>query len=991
MTSQFSQPVICPVLVGREKALEDLARLANEAVEQGQVVLISGEAGIGKTRLVREFLDTLRDAGSNTWQARFYEQDTSSPYSGMRRLLADVADKTPDGRALIAPFAAALGGIAPDVLDMQGFDTAPATSAIPESEERRVLDGLRRMSKALCSTHRAVLAFEDVHWADSASLVAILEIARDATPGCFIVLTLRSDEGSAALTATLADLERDRLVSEIRLNRLGLTDVDKMLAAILNSGKAARADVLHLINRLSDGNPFFVEEVTRSLLERAGGIEQLDSARLTDIEVSRSVNDAVRRRTEGLSAGAREVLSLAAVAGVRFDFPLLSELAGQDETDLLRLMKELIAAQLVVEEGGDKFVFRHALTREAIRSQLLQRERRALSKKIALALERRDGSTPAGNVEDLAWHFFEAGEWAPALKYCRAAGEHALALYAPVEALSYLTRAADAGARADEGATADVYRLRGSANEAIGNFDAARADYERAVALAEANGGGEGRWQALIDLGLLWAARDYSRSEAYYRAALSLARELGDPEALGHSLNRLGNLYSNQGDFDSAQAMSEEALATFRGTGDELGVAKTLDLLGMTCLQGMQVKESVGYYREAIEMLERLGDKRTLASALSSIQVCASTYQTSMLPPGISLAEGSEYGERGLALSRQLGWRAAEAYASWQLAFCLGPQGEYARALQNAREAERIAREIGHTQWEVGALCALGAVLIDILAVEEAEECLRKAEVLCRDMRSSAWAGQVGALLIDARLARRVNPAPEPVIDPSPDLEAGGFGARVLLASRGDLALANGDLELASSILERLEPAAIDTYGGVGLRVARLRARLLAARGDLEGSAMALREAETAAREQGNVSYQWRLNADLATVLLQAGDRVRARAVALDAHDVVESFARAVPEFNMASNFVARAAMHLPAVLRGRTGRERRDVLTAREVETARLIAGGLTNREIAGQLVLSVRTVESHAANAMAKLGFTTRAQLAAWAAEHGLLGPNA
>jgi DNA-binding CsgD family transcriptional regulator len=993
MTSRFSQPIICPLLIGREAAMDALQRLAVEAGAGGRVALISGEAGIGKSRLLTQFLEENRGSDLAAWQSRFFEKDSESPYSGISRLITGLAERHANAGTLLTPVASELCMIAPHAVSNVVGPSASAVTEnpVPETEERRIIDALRRLARSLCSAGPAILAFDDVHWADRTSLAAILDIARDATPGCLIVLTYRTDERSPALDSILAELDRERLSAEIHLARLSLADVDRMLAAILNSNTGTRADILHLVARLSGGNPFLVEEVTRSVLDRAGGIEALGSRRITEIEVPRSVNDAVRRRTEELSQGASAVLSIAAVAGVRFDFPLLSELSGTSEEQLLAILKELISAQLVVEEAEDTFAFRHALTREAIRSQLLLRERRSLSRRIALALESRYAAASAMPVEDLAWHFFEAGEWAPAFRYSREAGERALSLYAPAEALSHLTRAIEAGERVADAPLAETHRLRGSANEAIGNFEAARTDYERAASLAISPPEARTQWQALIDLGLLWASRDYTRSEPYYRSALELARQMNDPLAMGHSLNRLGNLYSNRGDFDNARQLSEEALSTFRQAGDQLGVAQTLDLLGMTCLQGMQFERSVTYYREAIELLDHLGERRTLASALSSIQVCASTYQTSMLPPALPLAEAAALGERGLAIARKLGWRSAEAYALWQLAFCLGPQGDYDNALAYGQDSLRIAREIGHTQWEVGALCALAAVYIDLLAPEQAQEYLARADGLCREMGSNAWAGQVGALKIEALLSTLLERLTARLHDPSSDVEPGGFGIRVLLAARGELAVANGDTALATSILgqlmDGLPPASPKS---MALRLERLAGLLLASSGDLTGGVETLRRAEEGARFQGNVGYQWRLNADLARLLLDMGDRDAARAAARQATEVATKIANRLPDRSLADAFLSRALTHLPAVLRGRTRGARDGLLTARETETALLIAAGLTNREIAEKLILSVRTVESHVANAMAKLGFTTRSQLAAWAAEHGRTGSN-
>ncbi len=143
---------------------------------------------------------------------------------------------------------------------------------------------------------------------------------------------------------------------------------------------------------LTEGNPFIIEELLKSLIE-AGDIfdEQGRWKRkeLRELHIPRSVRDAVQQRTAHLSESARQVLHLAAVAGRHFDFALLQELTQQDEAQLLRLIKELMAAQLVVEESAEQFAFRHALTRQAVYGQLLVRERKALHRTIAETFERR--------------------------------------------------------------------------------------------------------------------------------------------------------------------------------------------------------------------------------------------------------------------------------------------------------------------------------------------------------------------------------------------------------------------------------------------------------------------------------------------------------------------------------------------------------------------------------------------------------------------------
>jgi predicted ATPase len=208
-----------------------------------------------------------------------------------------------------------------------------------------------------------------------------------------------------------------------------------------------------------------VEEILKSLVA-AGEIFYEDGTwnrrPLNELHIPRSLYDALQQRTHELSESVRQVLRLAAIAGRRFDFALLQQLTQHDEQQLLTLMKELMAAQLVVEESEERFAFRHALTREAVYAQLLARERKKLHGTIAETMERLYASAEA-HLAELAYHFYEAGLWERALFYTQRAGEKAQRLYSLWAAIEHFTRALDAAHHLGVLPSPAIYRARGQA------------------------------------------------------------------------------------------------------------------------------------------------------------------------------------------------------------------------------------------------------------------------------------------------------------------------------------------------------------------------------------------------------------------------------------------------------------------------------------------------------------------------------------------------
>src|SRR5436305_5777162 len=243
-------------------------------------------------------------------------------------------------------------------------------------------------------------------------------------------------------------------------------------------------ELLCTLYTLTEGNPFFVEETLSSLIA-AGDIFYVQGywnrKSGSEVSIPQSVQDAVQRRTARVSEAARYVLTLAAVAGRHFDFALLQQLTKYGEHQLLLIMKELVSAQLVVEESADQFAFRHALTRQAIYSQLLTRERRMLHRTIAETMEQQSPVTPDLHLEDLAYHFYQARDWQKAVDYAQRAGEKALGLYAHRAAIGYFTWALEAADHLSlppstqvPGLRPALYRARGQAYEMLGEFEQAK-------------------------------------------------------------------------------------------------------------------------------------------------------------------------------------------------------------------------------------------------------------------------------------------------------------------------------------------------------------------------------------------------------------------------------------------------------------------------------------------------------------------------------------
>ncbi|GAC1350027.1 MAG: hypothetical protein NVSMB27_28650 [Ktedonobacteraceae bacterium] len=1004
MERAVNRPVLCPEIIGRTPEFAALGLLVEQAKgRQGHIAVIAGEAGIGKSRLVTELKTTAVAKGFLVVQGACFPTDLTYPYAPLLDLLRSLVASNPKA-SLTAAVETLARNIFPLLPELVPDQTIPPTRLEPEQEKRRLFAVLATFFLHLSAQSPVLLIIEDVHWSDDTSLDFLHYLARrSASQPLLLLVTYRHDEMQPELSSWLAQLDRERLAHEIRLVPLARNEVDTMLSAIFEERLTSfdmrrflHGELLDTLYTLTEGNPFFVEETLSSLIA-AGDIFFVQGywnrRSGSEVSIPRSVQDAVQRRTALVGKAARHVLTLAAVAGRHFDFALLQQLTQYDEHQLLLLMKELVSAQLVVEESADQFAFRHALTRQAIYSQLLTRERLMLHRTIAERMEQQSPVRPDLHLEELAYHFYQARDWQKAVDYAQRAGEKALGLYAHRAAIDYFTWVLEAADHLALSPTPALYRARGQAYDTLGEFEHAQHDYTQALDAARKLKNRTAEWQSAIDLGFLWAGRNYAQAETWFRQALTLSQALADPALHARSLNRIGNWHLNVEQPHEALRYHREALAIFQQLHDSRGIAETLDLLGMTSYLAGDLIGGTAYYQQASALFDELGNREGLTSSLATLTLRASTYHTDTLIAVASLAEVIPDAERAVKVAREIGQRSAESYALYQLGLCLGSQGEYTHALAAGQQSLHIAEEIEHRQWQTAAHTMLGGVYNGLLAHRQANDHFEQALVLAQETHSLFWTRMATGYLASVSILLHDYAQAEKLLHAaiSPDSPAETLAQRMLWCASVELALAQGEPTRALEILDRLiASAAQGDEGQSSLRVLKLRGDALVMLQRPVEAEVAFEKAQEIARTQGVRPMHWRICMALGNLYHAQRRNAEAEQAFASARTLIEELAATIADEPLRDNFLQRATALLPysrPLSPKQAAKQAFGGLTAREREVAALIAQGKFNREIADILVLSERTIETHVGNIMFKLSFTSRIQIASWAIERGLI----
>ena len=502
-------------------------------------------------------------------------------------------------------------------------------------------------------------------------------------------------------------------------------------------------------------------------------------------------------------------------------------------------------------------------------------------------------------------------------------------------------------------------------------------------------------WQSMMAIGFQWTGHDYERAGVWFRQALALAEALNDLTLRARSLNRLGNWLVNTGHIQEALDAHSEALALFEAQADRQGMAETLELLGLTLFfLGDTAGAVKDFYGRAIELYRSLEDRQSLCSilAMRALDIAPETIETTYSALR-TREEGVRDVEEALLLARQMNSLSSQAFAEVAASYMLSSFGVLGSAFAHAYEALRIANSIEHQEWMAATHGSLGLLYLLLLEPARAVDCLEAAVANAQTSGSTIQLKVLTPLLAVAYIHRREFSRAEAALEAIllRDQQPTNFFERQAARIWGELALAQGEAARALALAEYLLASAPgDARPQPIPHLLALKGEALLALKRLDEAAQAFEEARLGAQQRQAPSIQWRIQRSLGQVYRSLGREDQAQREFAAARHLIRELAATIEDTALQERFLQAALDQFPKekpLPPREAARQAFGGLTPREREVATLIAQGKTSREVADLLVVSERTAEVHVSNILGKLGFTSRAQIAAWAVEKGLM----
>jgi DNA-binding CsgD family transcriptional regulator len=967
--------VSSPVLVGRSGPLATLeTALAEAARGRPPTVIVGGEAGVGKSRLVGEFAERSRGGGARVLIGGCLELGAESlPFAPFTAVLRElVRDLGAAGVAALLP-----GGSGRELARLLPEFGTPAGPDEAGEARARLFEQMLQMLEHLAEAGPVVLVIEDMHWADQSTrdLLAFLIRNQGSLDGVLIVVTYRSDDlhRTHPLRPLLAELDRIDWVTRMDLGRLSRQDTGRLVAQL--TGREPAYDVLAAVYRRAEGNPLFTEALV-------GNAE-------TDSGLPESLHDLLMAGLRRLPEETQEVVRVASAGGERIGHGLLTAVTGLDGAALSRALRPAVAANVLRAES-DCYVFRHALVREAVHDELLPGERGQVHSRFAEVIAADpDLVTPGQAPGEQARHWHAAHDLPRALVSAWQAAGQARCALAHAEQLAMLSRVLELWAQVPDAA------------ERIGTDHV--AVLEEAVRAAELTG-------------------EDDRGITLAQAALREVDATTDPVRAALLLRTRGYLKYHLGRADFAGDL-EEAVRLVPAEPPSSARAWVLEGLAHYTLKvhsGWDRPEFRAAAEEAVTAARRAGDAAIEAAALNTL-ACAEPVGGNLEWIRATLAEARAIAARARAFPSLL--RAAITESD-----LLEDLGQHEQAAEVAREGLAAAREYGLAR-TYGAVLAnnVAEPLVSLGRWDEAGEVIERSlrPFPPRLNRACIWrlAGDIalarGDLEAAAGFAASVRSVTEGArYDPQYQLPL----VRLEIALRLAQQQLSGALATVEDALDRYDIRENPRYAwpvlAAGAQACAVAARAVAARADTlapkaeallsrlraeaaELSAEGLAQQahrltfaaeadqagdgawDEAARAWETVGQPYPLAAALlrsAEAALSAGDRDGA-ATRLRRAAALARRLGARPLADDIALLARRARISLDPDADGTTPAPGPDRLglTAREFEVLRLVAAGRSNREIAAELFISAKTASVHVSNILGKLGVTSRGEAAA------------
>jgi DNA-binding NarL/FixJ family response regulator/tetratricopeptide (TPR) repeat protein len=965
-------PLVCPISVGREAPLRQLVeRLEWAASGRGTVLLLGGNAGVGKSRTVRELKREATMRGVRIIEGRCSGAESSVPYAPLMDALrfrisrgegAAVAKMLGPLRELLEPLFPQLKG-------------GPRSDAHRTPEPFELIYGT---FARLVAEDPMLLILEDIHWADQTTLELLHQLThRAASLKILVVATYRSDElhSSHPLRRLLGTLARERSADLMELEPLSRAETADMLRCIL--GTDPDPSLESAIWRRSEGNPFFIEELLSAFTRDDATALNGDARARERTRLPATVSEAILARVHTLSPTALETLSAAAVIGRTVSFDDLREVLGVDEESLVQVLEELVAHQLLKEETtseDESYAFPHALMQEALYEAVISRRRRLLHRKAAAALERKPSGRIPTRLDQLAYHFRLGGETERACEYSRLAGDEAV-------------------------------RLRA--------WDDAAAHYEHALALLESLDDDGTRAAELLELlaDVAWHQSHVLAGRQHAEEALRLRRHLGHSEEAARLLRRLAALRLAERDHQGAAEALDEALKllALRPESPELG--PIYDDLGQLMLARGESDIAEHLLLQGLSLAAR--EPATEEQVLAIIGLAEHDVLGGRFSAGIARLDNSLDVISRAPLPFE---RASRGFFTGVRTLLLAH--EYQRALEWADAACELCRKQGAVGLDA-VFRAFRVAIFTITASQEAtlSEAIASVDELRRTGRSElrdalrvlGFVHRIRGELKEARAAYKEAIGPE------------HSDAAVGVAL---IALAEGDVNVAADRLEKAITSVPADQPVLALHLLSYAVEALVSAGRVDAAAKILKPFAKLHAQSPEVLHakglvclaqgrfhdarnwlsksvkQWdalgnKLEAARAGIaLLEAtvaeGDT--ASAGELGNHLLTQI---RQPFFPVERQFVRRmlrragirtkpdatprlADKHESVGGGATRTQDEKDLLTTREHMVLREVAQGSTNRQIADALGIAEKTVSVHVSHILAKLGCRTRTQAA-------------